>query len=53
MNRITISDFVQHLKTYPQDAEITFASVTAWTQDNKLISWDTDHDFPNEEVSEE
>lgn len=53
MNRITISDFVKHLKTYPQDAEITFASITAWTQDNVLISWDTDHDLPSEEVVEE
>ena len=53
MNRITISDFVEHLKTHPQNAEITFASVTAWTQDNELISWDTDHDLPNGEVDEE
>ena len=53
MARITIADFIKHLQTYPKDAEITFASVTAWTQDNVLISWDTDHDLPSSEVSEE
>lgn len=53
MSKFTISDFVKHLKTYPQDAEIAFASVTAWAQDNVLISWDTDHDLPSEEVVEE
>ena len=50
---MTIADLIKHLQTYPQDAEIAFASVTAWTQDNVLISWDTDHDLPIEEVSVE
>lgn len=53
MTRITIADFIKHLQTYPQDAEIAFASVTAWTQDDALISWDTDHNLPSSEVSKE
>lgn len=50
---MTIADLIKHLQMYPPDAEITFASITAWTQDNVLISWDTDHDLPSEEVVEE
>ena len=52
MNRITIGELIKHLQTYPQNAEIAYAEVTAWTQDNVLISWDTDHDLPSEEVTE-
>ena len=51
MNGMTIEDFIKLLQTYPQDAEITYAEVTAWTKDNDFIQWDTAHDLPHKEVA--
>lgn len=42
---MTIAELIEHLKTYQQDAEVSYASVTAETNDNVFVfvSWDTVH----------
>ena len=49
---MTIKEVIEHLQTYPGDAEVVYAEVTAWTKDNDFISWDTDRDSPSEEAKE-
>lgn len=50
---MTIKEVIEHLKTYPEDAEVVYAEVTAWTKDNDFIQWVEEYKSPDEEVKGE
>lgn len=42
MEEFTMKDLIEELSKLPQDAEVTYAELTAWSKDGKLISYDSD-----------
>lgn len=49
---MTIKEAIEHLETYPEDAVVVYAEVTAWTKDNDFIQWVEKYKSPSEETGE-
>lgn len=50
---MTIKEVIEHLQTYPGDAEVVYAEVTAWTKDNDFIQWVEEYKSPSKEMKGE